>query len=151
MNLYIICCKEWNNFIEDDKYKTLESLREARGFLNGIKGYETDVEFAKRGDEALGWKNGTFVEVLYNYINFKLNGLDKVKIEGTNRRGKTTIAKEKLYKVILSNIREIYPNFNIGISTSDHGNEKNRWLDPYRHWNFKTNNSEFNPLLTKKR
>ena len=30
--------------MEDDKYKTLESLREARGFLNGIKGYETDVE-----------------------------------------------------------------------------------------------------------
>lgn len=70
--------------MEDDKYKTLESLREARGFLNGIKGYENDVELdtlaaiallrrpelAKRGEEALGWKNGTFVEVLYNYINF---------------------------------------------------------------------------------
>ena len=70
--------------MEEDKYKTLESLREARGFLNGIKGYENDVELdtlatiallrrpelAKRGEEALGWKNGTFVEVLYNYINF---------------------------------------------------------------------------------
>lgn len=91
------------------------------------------------------------LDIILGAINFKLNGLDKVKIEGTNRRGKTTIAKEKLYKVILSNIREIYPNFNIGISTSDHGNEKNRWLDLYRHWNFKANNSEFNPLLTKKR
>ena len=91
------------------------------------------------------------LDIILGAINFKLNGLDKVKIEGTNRRGKTTIAKEKLYKVILSNIREIYPNFNIGISTSDHGNEKNRWLDSYRHWNFKANNSEFNPLLTKKR
>lgn len=70
--------------MEEDKYKTLESLREARGFLNGIKGYENDVELdtlatiallrrpelAKRGEEALGWKNGTFVEELYNYIDF---------------------------------------------------------------------------------
>ena len=75
--------------MEDDKYKILESLREARGFLNGIKGYETDVEFAKRGDEALGWKNGTFVEVLYNYINFTFGseaiGFRTMKIEALIR------------------------------------------------------------------
>lgn len=74
--------------MEEDKYKTLESLRETKEFLNGIKGYlkedeesvELDTlaaiallrrpELAKRGEVALGWENGTFVEVLYNYINF---------------------------------------------------------------------------------
>ena len=73
------------------------------------------------------------MDIILGSINFKLNNLDKVKIEGANKRGRRTIAKEKLYKVILKNIREIYPNFNIGITTGIRGNIKNRWLDPYRH------------------
>lgn len=90
------------------------------------------------------------MDIILGSINFKLNNLDKVKIEGTNKRGKRTIAKEKLYKVILHNIREIYPGFNIGITTGIRGNINNRWLDPYRHWLFKTKNSELNKELTKK-
>ena len=90
------------------------------------------------------------VDIILGSINFKLNGLDKIKLEGTNRRGKTTIAKEKLYKTILANIRKILPDFNIGISTGDRGNVKNRWLDPYRHWNFISKNSIFDKKLTKK-
>lgn len=90
------------------------------------------------------------MDIILGSINFKLNNLDKAKIEGTNKRGKRTIAKEKLYKVILHNIREIYPGFNIGITTGIRGNINNRWLDPYRHWLFKTKNSELNKELTKK-
>lgn len=90
------------------------------------------------------------MDIILGSINFKLNNLNKVKIEGTNRRGKTTIAKEKLYKVILNNVREIYPNFNIGITTGTRGDIKNRWLDVYRHWLFKTKNSELDKNLTKK-
>lgn len=90
------------------------------------------------------------MDIILGSINFKLNNLDKMKLPGTNRRGKTTIAKEKLYKVILKNIQSIYPSFNVGISTSDRGNARNRWLDPYRHWNFRTKNSSFNKSLTKK-
>ena len=74
--------------MEDDKYKTLESLRETKKFLNGIKGYlkedeesvELDTlatiallrrpELAKRGEEAFGEKNSNFTRELYNYINF---------------------------------------------------------------------------------
>ena len=58
--------------MEEDKYKTLESLRETKNFLNGIKWDEESVELdtlatiallrrpelAKRGDEALGDKYG---------------------------------------------------------------------------------------------
>ena len=90
------------------------------------------------------------MDIILGAMNFKLNGLDKIKIEGTNRRGKTTIAKEKLFKNILANIRKIIPGFNIGISTGDRGNVKNRWLDPYRHWNFISKNSTFDKKLTKK-
>ena len=89
------------------------------------------------------------MDIIIGSINFKLNNLDKVKIEGANKRGRRTIAKEKLYKVILKNIREIYPNFNIGITTGIRGNIKNRWLDPYRHWLFKTKNSILDKTLTK--
>jgi biotin-(acetyl-CoA carboxylase) ligase len=82
-------------------------------------------------------------------VTFKLNNMDKEKMPNSNRRGKRTIAKEKLYKNILKNIRTIYPNFNIGISTSSRGDYKNNWKDPYRHWCFKSKNSIFDSSLTK--
>ena len=52
-------------------------------------------------------------------------------------------------KNILKNIRTIYPNFKIGISTSSRGDYKNNWKDPYRHWCFKCKNSIFDSSLTK--
>lgn len=91
------------------------------------------------------------MDIILGSMNFKLNSLNKIKNAETNKRGKTTIAKEKLYKVILYNIREIYPGFNIGITTGMRGNVENRWLDPYRHWNFIAKDSTFNPKLTKKK
>lgn len=91
------------------------------------------------------------MDIILGSMNFKLNNLDKVKNIETNRRGKTTIAKEKLYKIILYNIREIYPGFNIGITTGMRGNIENRWLDAYRHWNFIAKDSTFHAKLTKKK
>ena len=61
-----------------------------------------------------------------------------------------TISKEKLYKHILKNIREIYPSFNIGISTGTNGDLSNHWKHPYRHWCFKAKENEFDANLTKK-
>ncbi len=49
---------------------------------------------------------------------------------------KKTIAKEKLYKRILTGIREIHPNFNIGVSTGLH--DWNTWAIPYRHLEVRT-------------
>ncbi|MBE6141086.1 MAG: hypothetical protein E7172_06130 [Firmicutes bacterium] len=83
-------------------------------------------------------------------MNFKLNNMDKEKMPGSKRRGKRTIAKEKLYKNILKNIKEIYPNFNIGMSTSIRNDFANNWKDSYRHWCFKFKNSVFDSTLTKK-
>ena len=90
------------------------------------------------------------IDIILSTINFKLNNMDKEKLPDSNRRDKRTIAKEKLYKNILKNIKEIYPNFNIGISTSTRGEYKNNWKNPYRHWHFKYKNSVFDSSLTKK-
>lgn len=67
---------------------------------------------------------------------FRLNEMHKEKPEGQRRRGKRTRAKEALYKHINKRIRAIYPRFNIGVSTGTDGLAMNRWLHPYRHWNF---------------
>lgn len=75
-------------------------------------------------------------DIVLGSMQFRLNDLHKVKPEGSWRRGKRTIAKEKLYKHINGRIRELYPHFNIGISTGLRGDHINRWSDPYRHWCF---------------
>ena len=90
------------------------------------------------------------MDIILGAMNFKLNNMDKEKIPNSNRRGKRTIAKEKLYKNILKNIKTIYPNFNIGVSTSSRRDFSNYWKDPYRHWCFKSKNSIFDSSLTKK-
>ena len=45
------------------------------------------------------------------------------KAAGQAGPGKRTIAKEKLYKYILSEIRTIHPGFNIGVKTGARGRE----------------------------
>lgn len=90
------------------------------------------------------------MDVILGAMNFKLNNMDKEKIPGSYKRGKRTIAKEKLYKNILKNIKSIYPNFNIGVSTSYRNDITNNWKDSYRHWCFKSKNSVFDSSLTKK-
>ncbi|MBW2050997.1 MAG: DUF3800 domain-containing protein [Deltaproteobacteria bacterium] len=80
------------------------------------------------------------LDVVLGAIQFRLNNKHKVKPVGAFRRRKRTIAKDKLYRKIVKRIREIYPNFNVGISTGIRGNMTNRWLHPYRHWSFRPKN-----------
>jgi hypothetical protein len=74
------------------------------------------------------------LDVILGSIAYRLNDKHLEKIAGTNRRGKRTIAKEKLYRHILSRIRQVYPNFNIGETTGLQNDITNRWQHPYRHW-----------------
>ena len=75
------------------------------------------------------------MDIILGSMAFRLNDRHKEKPEGAKQRGKKTIAKEKLYKHIFRNIHAIYPNFNIGATTSKFPREK-IWLLPYRHWKF---------------
>lgn len=78
-------------------------------------------------------------DIVTGAMYFRLNELHKVKPEGARIRGKRTRAKDKLYSHINTRIREIYPNFNIGISTGIKNDITNRWKHPYRHWCFLPN------------
>lgn len=75
-------------------------------------------------------------DVVLGSMYFRLNNLHKAIPSGQKRRGKRTIAKEKLYKHIYSQISDIFPNFNIGISTGAWGYNNYYWEHPYRHWKF---------------
>lgn len=83
------------------------------------------------------------LDIVLGSMQFRLNNKNEVKPKGAKCRSKKTIAKEKLYKHINKNIRELYPYFNIGISTGIHGDITNRWKHPYRHWLFKAENAEY--------
>lgn len=90
-----------------------------------------------------------FTDLILGAMAFRLNDKHKDKIPGTKVRGKKTIAKEKLYKHILAEIRKIRPNFNIGISTSEKGDKRNRWKYPYMHWLFVSKESEVDHSVKK--
>lgn len=76
------------------------------------------------------------LDVVLGSIAFRLNDGHKEKPAGANRRGKRTIAKEKLYRHINQRIRRLLPGFNCGCSTGLRGGLENRWQHPYRHWLF---------------
>jgi hypothetical protein len=76
------------------------------------------------------------LDIILGAMAFRLNRKHRARPKGQLFRGKKTIAKEKLYKVINSRIRELHPRFNIGISTGTDGDVRNRWHHPYRHWLF---------------
>lgn len=79
-----------------------------------------------------------YLDVVLGAMAIKLNkGFDIID-EFTKKRGKRTIAKEKVYKHINKRIRLIYPNFNIGITTGKKDNFENILLMPYRHWEFRS-------------
>lgn len=89
------------------------------------------------------------MDVVLGSMSFRLNDKHKEKPVGSYRRGKKTIAKEKLYRHILTEIRKIRPNFNIGKSTSIDGDYSNRWHHPYRHWVFKGKETDYDQEKTK--
>lgn len=113
----------------------IHSMPETKDFFN------TDITIRERDIIEVDSKQHVLlqcVDIVLGSVNFKLNGFDKVKPAGKNRRGKKTIAKEKLYKFILKRINKIHPNFNIGVSTGDRGYENPHWNSPYEHWLFKS-------------
>lgn len=75
-------------------------------------------------------------DIILGSMYFRLNNHHQIIPEGKKRRGKRTIAKEKLYNHINKKIREIMPGFNIGVNTGDRNSKNPRWEQPYRHWRF---------------
>lgn len=88
------------------------------------------------------------LDVVLGSIQFRLNEKHKEVPDGSRVRGKRTRAKERVYRHISARIRDMYPNFNIGISTG--GAPEMRWRHPYRHWLFKPADFEIRPEYAKK-
>ncbi len=90
------------------------------------------------------------MDIILGAMNFRLNDFHKLKDADTGKRSKRTIAKDKLYKIINKNIRDIRPGFNVGMNTSNDGDITNIWKHQYRHWNFISRYSHFDKSLTKR-
>ena len=91
------------------------------------------------------------LDIILGAMNFYLNDKHLDEPDGKARRSPKTRAKEKLYRQINRRIREIYPNFNIGITTGHQGDVSNRWRHQYRHWNFQATDRDILPGSKKKR
>lgn len=87
------------------------------------------------------------LDIILGAMSAKLNFKLKEKPAGHARRGKRTIAKEKLYKHINSEIRSIYPGFNVGISTGRPNGQSDLWAHQYRHWRFIPRNFVYDRAL----
>ena len=90
------------------------------------------------------------LDLILGSICSRLNDKLRNVPQGSRRRGKRTLAKEKLYKAINQEIRLIYPNFNIGVGTACHYGPSDRWTHPYRHWLFMPANYEMDRSLGKR-
>ena len=77
------------------------------------------------------------MDIILGSMAFRLNDLYKEKPIGETRRGKKTIAKDNLYKFILSQIKSLnnHKNFNIGVSTGTI-HQRDKWTSSYSHWKF---------------
>lgn len=75
------------------------------------------------------------LDLILGAICFRLNNKHLVKDPLTGKRGIRTRLKEKLYKYINEKIRELRPNFNVGVSTGI-SNFSEKWTLPYSHWSF---------------
>lgn len=134
---------------------TAEKSEQFKGFLLGltkttkwrtIEIKREDITEVKSHDHVLL----QCLDVVLGSMAFRLNDKHKEIPKGAKRRGKRTIAKEKLYRAILGEIRAIRPGFNVGISTRVKALSE-RWSLPYMHWAFVPSNSVFDPSLTKPR
>jgi hypothetical protein len=91
------------------------------------------------------------LDVVLGAMQFRLNDKHKTKPPGARYRGRRTIAKEKLYRLIRKRIVALHPRFNVGITTGIRGDRRNRWRDPYRHWLFKPAKSTYDAKRSKRK
>jgi Protein of unknown function (DUF3800) len=92
------------------------------------------------------------LDIILGSIQFRLNDKHKEKPEGSRTRGNRTIAKERVYKHILFEIRLARGGkaFNVGISTGRQAGWESLWHDTYRHWLFKPSDGAVRPEFSKK-
>jgi hypothetical protein len=123
--------------LPDEKIKC-EAFKSQIYGIQSLNGFVRSNLKIRRDDiDSIDSKNHVILQcmdIILGAMAFRLNNKHKEKPEGSRFRGKKTVAKEQLYKHILAHIRDITPNFNIGISTG--GGNADKWDQKYRHWKF---------------
>ncbi|MBL0922237.1 MAG: DUF3800 domain-containing protein [Phycisphaerales bacterium] len=134
---------------------TGEKVERFRGYILGLnqsKAFRTTRVFLRKDalTEVRSHEHVTLqcLDIVLGAMAFRLNDMHLARPDGAARRGKRTIAKERLYRHIHSRICRIRPNFNIGVTTG--GDPASRWTQPYRHWKFVPRDHEFDRALTKR-
>ena len=79
------------------------------------------------------------VDIVLGSMAFRFNEKHLEKPPGARTRGKRTIAKDRLYRHILAEIRTLKPHFHPKISTAAEPFPTGTWSMPYRHWLFEPN------------
>ena len=136
--------------------ETKEAVTQFKGFILALK----DNPHIRRAGFSLALENiaefrshehvlAQCLDVVLGSMAFRLNNKHKEIPAGARRRGKRTIAKEKLYKTILQEICKMKPHFNIGISTGLPTGLAGRWTEPYLHWCFVPTGSEYHEEFVK--
>jgi hypothetical protein len=139
----------------DELPETREAVSQFKGFILGLKDNPhivragltlamEDISEFRSHDHVLV----QCLDVVLGAMAFRLNNKHKLIPAGKKRRGKRTVAKEALYKSILSEIYRIRPRLNIGISTGTAEFEE-RWSSPYLHWSFVPAAKEIRTEFTK--
>lgn len=140
----------------DEFPETKEATTQFKGFILALKdnpdirsaGFTLaleDIAEIRSHDHVLA----QCLDIVLGSMAFRLNNKHKEIPPGKKRRGKRTVAKEQLYKTILSEIHRIRPGLNIGISTGTPGGPKERWIAPYLHWRFIPSQWKYREEFTK--
>jgi hypothetical protein len=141
-----------------DKFpETHEKIQNFRGYLLGLPANATlrEAKIIIQPEDITEVDSHGHVllqclDIVMGAMAFRLNEKHKEKLPDTQRRGRKTRAKEKLYKTIHAEICTLRPRFNIGVSTGGTNAELLRhWSDPYRHWNFEPKNAVVDSELFK--
>ena len=134
---------------------TAEKNEQFKGFLLGLtktKKWET-IDIKRENITEVHSHDHVLLQCLdiaLGSMSFRLNDKHKEIPKGARQRGKRTVAKEKLYKSILSEIRKIRLGLNIGVSTRIE-TLSDKWRLPYMHWSFVPSDETFDSTLTKPR
>ncbi len=91
------------------------------------------------------------LDVVLGAMQFRLNDKHQEGYGKGEKRGSRTAAKEELYRHICTRLRRIHPNFNVGITTSTSGDNRNRWKHSYRHWLFRPREWQYDITKVKPR
>jgi hypothetical protein len=91
------------------------------------------------------------LDLVLGAMSFRLNDKHTIKPADAHRRGKRTIAKERVYRAINQRLQQLRPHFNVGVSTGLDDEPRNHWNHSYRHWLFVPRNRIIDTSRTKRK